>query len=477
MFSPTLRPFGLPAIHVLNFFRKSKLRSLPSALHLGFLLATFSITPFLGAEESPLLPPHRILPADPDLCPLKVIPDQKDWTYAIGAPASLQVRLELQPYPSDGVPIRYQLGPDMLEGPEKTAVVPAEGLKLPVPSPAQPGFIRCLVTATVEGKPVKQLATLGFAPAQIRPTQSEPTDFDSFWGTQKAALAKVQPDYRLEPAPAISSEKVEAFYLSFQNVGGWTGPSRFHGVLCVPKGPGPFPAVVNFPGAGVRPYTGNTGLAEKGIITLQVGIHGIPVNLAKEVYDQLHTGALDNYNRFNLDNRNSYYFRRVYLGCLRALDYVTTHPKWDGKNLVSMGGSQGGQLAISMAALEPRVTAVVASYPAYCDVSGYLHGRAGGWPGLFRPTSSGGTNDVPVEPKLLTTGYYDTLNFARRLKVPGIYFQGYNDVVCPPTSFFAMFSTITPPKEFVLGPERGHAWSASQQAPLDAWVYEHLGIH
>jgi cephalosporin-C deacetylase-like acetyl esterase len=449
---------------------------LSNILVFGFVGGIFFIHPCGGTPEDVVVPPHRILPPESDPSPLRVAPDRADWTYPLGAPAHFEVRFNLEPYPAGGVPIRYQLGPDMLEGPEKEAVVPPEGLKLPVTPPAQAGFVRCLVHANLEGKPVKQLATAAFAPAQIRPTQAEPADFESFWAEQKAALAKVPPDYRLEPAPALSSEKVEAFYLSFQNVGGWPGPSRFYGVLCVPKGPGPFPAVVNFPGAGVRPYTGNTGLTQKGIITLQVGIHGIPVNLVKEVYDQLHTGALDNYNRFNLDNRNTYYFRRVYLGCLRAADYLTTHPKWDGKNLLAMGGSQGGQLAIMTAALDPRITGVAASYPAYSDVCGYLHGRAGGWPGLFRPTASGGTNDLPVEPKLATTGYYDTVNFARRLKVPGIYFQGYNDVVCPPTAFFAMYNSILPPKELILAPERGHAWSSTHQAPMEEWACRALGL-
>ena len=33
--------------------------------------------------------------------------------------------------------------------------------------------------------------------------------------------------------------------------------------------------------------------------------------------------------------------------------------------------------------------------------------------------------------KILTATYYDTTNFARRIKVPGYYNWGYNDEVCP----------------------------------------------
>jgi cephalosporin-C deacetylase-like acetyl esterase len=450
----------------------------PSALRrLSLCLAVTTAVLLPGTARAQLaVPQASILSSELAASPLKVTPDRADWTYVRGTAASFRVTLDLSPYPAEGVPIRYKLGPEMLEGAEKTAVVPADGLVLPVTAPAEPGFVRCSVTATLGGKPVTALATIGYAPEQIKPTQTEPADFDAFWEKQKATLAKVEPDYRLEPAPDLSTATVESFHLSFQNVGGWSGPSRIYGVLCVPRRAGTFPVVLSLPGAGVRPYKGNRGMAEKGVITLQIGIHGIPVNMPLETYDSLGRGALDNYNRFNLDKRDAYYFRRVYLGCLRAADYLTTHPKWDGKNLVIMGGSQGGQLSIMTAALEPRVTAIAALYPAFSDVSGYLSGRAGGWPGLFRPTAGGGVNDAPVEPKLLTTTYYDTVNFARRLRVPGIYFQGYNDVVCPPTSVFAVYNTITAPKQLVLGLEHGHAWSATQQAPLDAWVYQHLGL-
>ena len=112
---------------------------------------------------------------------------------------------------------------------------------------------------------------------------------------------------------------------------------------------------------------------------------------------------------------------------------LTSLPKWDGKNLLVLGGSQGGQLTIVTTALDPRVTALAASYPAYSDVTGYLRGRTGGWPGLFRAGADGKPGDAPIEAKLVTTTYYDTVNFARRLKVPGFCYRGYNDETCPPT--------------------------------------------
>ena len=438
----------------------------------GFLL-TLALTANCLAQ--PFTP--TILPiTHPTNATVTVAPDRADWTYPLGATGSFRITINAKPYPSEGVPIKFRLGPEMREGAETNAIVPAEGLVLLVTSPSEPGFIRCIVTFTNAGKTNRELATMGFAPEKITPTQTEPADFDKFWADQKAALAKVPADYQLIPAPELSTTNVEVSYLSFQNVGGWSGPSRFYGVLCVPRGPGPFPAVLNVPGAGVRGYSGLRGLAEKGVITLQVGIHGIPVNLPPEVYQDLARGALDNYNRFQLDNRYSYYYRRVYLGCLRANDYLTSLPKWDGKNLMVMGGSQGGQLSIMTAALDPRVTALAASYPAYSDVTGYLRGRTGGWPGLFRLGADGKPGDAPIEAKLITTSYYDTVNFARRLKVPGFYFWGYNDETCPPTSTFSAYNVISAPKQLTLALEQGHTTSPAQQAIIDAWVLEQCGL-
>jgi len=418
-----------------------------------------------------------VVPAD---AVLTVKPDRADWTYPLRAAASFRIAFDLKPYPAEGVPITYRLGPDMREGDEIEARVPAEGLSLPVAAQTAPGFVRCIVRARVDGRVLTATATAGFAPQLIRATQTNPADFDEFWNGQKAALAKVPVDLQLVPAPELSNSKVEVSYLSFQNVGNWAGHSRFYGVLAVPRvtagNPGPFPALLNVPGAGVRPYRGNVAMAEKGFITLQMGIHGIPVNLAAEVYEQLSRGALGDYARYNLDNRDSYYYRRVYLGVLRASEVLAAQAKWDGRTLIVSGGSQGGQLAIMAAALNPKITALAADFPAYSDVSGYWHGSTGGWPGLFRRSADGQIGDAPAEPKLAASRYYDSVNFARRLKVPGHYSWGFNDMVTPPTSLHAVYNEITAPKRLVIAPEMGHSSSIEQNKVRTDWILQQAGL-
>jgi cephalosporin-C deacetylase-like acetyl esterase len=221
----------------------------------------------------------------------------------------------------------------------------------------------------------------------------------------------------------------------------------------------------------VRAYTGVKDLAERGIITLEIGIHGIPVNQPPEMYAQLVGGALASYPTYNLDNPRTYYYRRVYLGAVRANDFLCSLPQWDRKNLIASGHSQGGQLTIAVAALDRRVTAVQATFPAFCDVTGYLHDRAGGWPHMFRDPQAG--HRTPA--KIATTGYYDTVNFARRVKQPGFYTWGYNDETCPPTSMFAAYNVIAAPKELLLALETGHGEVPEQFARINEWLFAHAG--
>jgi len=181
--------------------------------------------------------------------------------------------------------------------------------------------------------------------------QQHPPDFDAFWAAGKAELAKLPIDPTLTPLPAYGNAAADCYQLDLQNVGMGQLPSRFYGVLCEPKASGKYPALLSVPGAGVRPHRGLAEIAAKGVITLQVGIHGIPVTMDQSVYDSLGVGALANYNTFGLDNRGRYYYRRVYLGCVRANDFLVAHPKWDGSNLAVTGGSQGGVLSIVTAAL------------------------------------------------------------------------------------------------------------------------------
>jgi cephalosporin-C deacetylase len=395
--------------------------------------------------------------------------DHTDWTYKTGEKVKFTITVLKNGIPLSNVPIRYEIGPEKMEPTIKETKTAANGtITVDGGTMKSPGFLRCIAYASHDNNEYRGLATAGFDPDKIQPTVTNPQDFDSFWEGAKKELAAVPMDAKMTLIPERSTEKVNVYHLNLQN----NRPGvRVYGILCVPKKEGKYPALLRVPGAGIRPYNGDVFFAEKGIITLEIGIHGIPVTMNPGVYTDLGAGAVSGYFNFNLDDRDRFYFKRVYLGCVRANDFLTSLPQFDGKNLAVTGGSQGGALSIVTAALDPRVKWLGAFYPALSDVTGYLQGRAGGWPHYFEKNVVKLNN---TKEKLATLGYYDVVNFARRVKVPGYYMWGYNDETCPPTSMHAAYNVTSAPKGLKLFLDTGHWLYPEEREQMNTWLLDKL---
>ena len=394
-----------------------------------------------------------------------VAADHSDWTYKKGEKVKFTLSVFKNGNLVKDAKVRYEIGPEKQTPIKKETIILTTGTQTIDAGTMQvPGFLRCIAIAEVDNKEYRNLSTAGFDPLQINPTIENPTDFDDFWNNALVDLAKVPMDAKMTLIPERCTEKVNVYQVNLQN---YKVGTRLYGILCVPKKEGKYPALLQVPGAGVRAYTGDIANAEKGIITFQIGIHGIPVTMDPSVYLDLGTGILNGYFNHNLDDRDRFFYKRVYVGCVRANDFLTSLPQFDGVNLAVTGGSQGGALSIVTAALDKRVKNLGAFYPALSDVTGYLSGRAGGWPHYFDKANMAYNN---TKEKLKTLGYYDVVNFAKRVKVPGFYSWGYNDETCPPTSMYAAYNSITAPKELFLALETGHWTYPEQNEKMTNWL-------
>ena len=394
-----------------------------------------------------------------------VTADHSDWTYKKGEHVKFTISVLKNGNLVKDATVRYEIGPEKQDPIKKEVVTLATGTQtMDAGTMKVPGFLRCIAFAKVDNKEYRGLSTAGFDPLEIAPTIENPNDFDDFWNNAIAELAKIPMDAKMTLMPERCTEKVNVYHVNLQN---FRVGTRLYGILCVPKKEGKYPALLQVPGAGVRPYAGDIANAEKGIITFQIGIHGIPVNMDLSVYNDLGNGVLNGYPNYNLDDRDRFIYKRVYLGCLRANDFLTSLPQFDGVNLAVTGGSQGGALSIVTAALDTRVKSLGSFYPALSDVTGYLNGRAGGWPHYFDKINMNVNN---TKEKLKTLGYYDVVNFARRIKVPGYYSWGFNDETCPPTSMYAAYNLIAAPKELFLALETGHWTYPEQNEKMTNWL-------
>lgn len=398
-----------------------------------------------------------------------VAPHHPDWTYKTNEKVIFNVSVLRDGNLVKGVKLVYEIGLEKMDPSKKDSLVLTNGsTTIEAGSLKSPGFLRCVATVMIDEKKYRGFGTAGVSPLTIPPTVENPADFLKFWEEAKQEAAKIPLDTKMTLLPERCTEKVNVYHVSVQN---FKVGSRLYGILCVPKGEGKFPALLKVPGAGIRAYAGDVTTAAQGIITFEIGIHGIPVTMDPGVYVDLGSTALNGYFNFNLDNRDRYYYKKVYLGCVRANDLLISLPQFDGTNLGVAGGSQGGALSIVTAALDPRVKYLASFYPALSDVTGYLKGRAGGWPHLFSKPNVEFNN---IKQKLETVKYYDVVNFARQLKVQGFYSWGFNDETCPPTSMYSAYNVITAPKELYLELETGHWTYWEQREKFNDWIVMRL---
>jgi cephalosporin-C deacetylase-like acetyl esterase len=395
-----------------------------------------------------------------------VAPDHIDWTYKTNEEAKFAVQVLKYGNLLENVTIDYETGPEALPDVKKEGVILKNGKTEFTGTMKVPGFFRVRVWAVVDGKKYEGLATAGFEPEKIQPTVKDPSDFDTFWTNAISEARKINLDPKITLLPERCTSDVNVYHISFQNE---INGSRIYGMLAIPKKPGKYPAILKVPGAGIRPYSADTRMASSGFIVLDIGIHGIPVNLDPQVYVDLAGGALYAYNTIRMNDRNTHYYKRVYLGCVRAVDFIYSLPEFNGADIAVAGGSQGGALTIVTAGLDKRIKFMAALYPALCDHTGYLNKRAGGWPHYFR-------NTEPKAGEVETLGYYDVVNFARRVTTPGFYTWGYNDLTCPPTSMYSAYNMITAPKELQVFQETGHWTFPEQNEAVNSWLVKQLTV-
>lgn len=397
-----------------------------------------------------------------------ITPDHKDWNYRAGETAGFRVEVQRSGTAIDNVVVDYEAGPEMYPTVKKNGVVLKDGTMKWSGTMKQPGMYRLKVTAHVDGKEYVGMCTAAFSPEKIQPTTVNPNDFDEFWQNTLAEARKTPLEAKRRLLPERCTEKVNVYEVSFQNI---RQGSRTYGILCVPVKPGKYPALLRVPGAGVRPYNGDIWTAEQGAITLEIGIHGVPVTMPQSVYDDMFHGCLNGYWDYNMNDRDNCYYKRVFVGAVRSIDYIASLPEWNGTSLGVTGSSQGGMLSLVCAALDKRVTFYGAVHAAMCDHTASLKGVACGWPHYFY------YNPKNIDQKKVETSrYYDGVNFARRITCPGWFSFGYNDDVVPPTTTYATYNTVTAPKELHLYQITRHFWVQEQWDEWEAWLLKQMGL-
>ncbi len=300
---------------------------------------------------------------------------------------------------------------------------------------AEPAMLYLEVTSSApDTKP--SIAGAAVAPTRLQPSVPRPADFDAFWQAKIAQLEKVAPEPVLTPGDS-GHPGVEYATVRLNNING----AHVYGQLARPSPPGKHPAMLIMQWAS-PPYPLQRAWvvdrAAEGWIALNVEPHDVPCDLPPAFYASLPQMIKDYRYIYDYD-RDRNYFLQMYLGDYRALDYLASLPDWDGRTLVVTGTSMGGQQSVCVAGLHPKVTHLVVNEPAGADSNAALHGRAAGYP-----------NWNTSDPRALETGlYFDTVNFAPRIKAKCLVSIGFVDQTAEPVGIWTAFNQIPGPKEVV----------------------------
>ena len=298
------------------------------------------------------------------------------------------------------------------------------------------------------------------------PLTKEP-DFDAFWSEtlRESAQAPLKAQLHEADYPVIGACVYEAFFE------GWRG-ARICGWYLVPDAQEPLPALVQY-----RGYSGYKQdlhhyltWALQGYVVLAIDVRGQSGDSSDP--GEYPGGHVRGWMTQGILDPRSYYYRGVYVDCLRALDFVSGRPEVDGDHVGIMGMSQGGGLVLAAAALDRRPALAMPEMPYLChfrravdmamrmpylEISDYLKR----WP-------------KREEQVWRTLSYFDNMNLASRITCPVLMNVGLQDDICPPSTVYAVFNKIRAPKEMRTYPYHNHELVEAHWEDKMRYAHHHL---
>jgi len=299
------------------------------------------------------------------------------------------------------------------------------------------------------------------------PPDSQP-DLAAFWERTLAEAASQPLDVELE---RVADYPVDGLVVSRLAYTGWRG-ARVAGWFLAREGAERQPALIFYHG-----YSAHKGQpfdylawALQGYTVLAIDVRGQAGDTTDTVVypGGHHSGWLTQ----GVHDPDAYYYRGVYVDCVRALDVLASRAEVDMARVGLHGVSQGGGLALAVAALDQRPRLVMAGVPFLChfrravlvsnsapyqEIAVYLHRRPEHTERAFR-----------------TLSYFDTANLADRITCPVLMTVGLQDLVCPPSTVYAVYNHITAPKELRVFPYGAHEWFATHYETKLRWARRYV---
>lgn len=196
---------------------------------------------------------------------------------------------------------------------------------------------------------------------KYRSPQTKKDDFSEFWQETKAISKKQPLNVEVKNIDCIIKD-IDANKVYYD---GYEG-SRICGYYLLPKLSGPHPVILFFHGYGGNKQNISYYLkwVLMGYAVMAIDIRGqMGESIDNKIYPAPSTAG---YMTKGIFSREDYYYRGVYLDCIRAIEFLETRKEIDVNRLCVTGWSQGGGLSLAAAALNLRPKLVIAEIPYLC---------------------------------------------------------------------------------------------------------------
>lgn len=308
---------------------------------------------------------------------------------------------------------------------------------------------------------------------EYRPALTKKDDFDDFWKETRAISDSEPLNYKIQEIDYVVKDinVYRVFYDGFAK-------ARICGYLLTPKkGTGPFPVILFFHG-----YNGNKGQINQylkwvflGFAVMAIDVRGQSGESAdSKVYPP---PSVSGYMTKGMFSKNDYYYRGVYMDCLKAVDFLSTQESLDINRLCVTGISQGGGLSLATASFDSRVKLLIAMIPYLCHFERAI--EVGETPeNITYNEFKSIANMYPDKEREMydTLSYFDNLNLCKDIEAKTFISVGLRDTCCPPSTVFAVYNHIQSKKGIDVYPFYGHdaGIASAYQEKMLAYIMNNL---
>ena len=421
--------------------------------------------------------PTLSVPVWTDFVEINIDPVQADGIYPAGAPMDLSVTIRNAAFESIEGTVQFQVGSDtwLTEERETFADISrplllsaeqshTETLKF---EPPAAGFYQVICTFKRDGDitPISQSRMRAYAPEKMVRLPDPPKDLRAFWDHTIAELANVAAQYKVEPSPEWSTEQTDCFLVEMRSLGN----VRIRGWLELPKSTGPHPVLLRVPGytQGMLP---TQSIPDMAVFSLNIRGHGNSTD-DEPAYQWWGPG---DYLLRGLDDPQKFFYRGAVMDCLRGVDFLVSRPEVDINRIAVTGGSQGGMLSFTTAALDKRIALSAPDIPFVGDsMRGF---KITGWPGMVLRHWTGRDPKNTWERAAATFSYVDPKNLAGWVECPVLMGVGLQDTAAPAPTAFAAYNQLRGPKEYRVYAEAGHSTPPEHLELKMKWIREQFSI-